>query len=387
VATKPNTINGKPPDAEAEQVKEQVKKQTRPSSLFAQHRLEDAIKVAEAIENANAGQPYPPTDVAIALGRSPGSSAFQVMLSSSLKYGLTTGSYKSDKIALTPLAQQITAPTSADERRRALVTAALTPTTFRRAFDYYKGKKLPDTQYLMNTFTREFGIPADHAETCTEVFRANLHYVGLLRQAKTGPWVSGDLDALTQETVDHQIEDGDEIEDAGSSDAEVSDVLTAPPITPQVSPEQPKRPQAIFIGHGPNKTPLTQLTAILDEYALPYRVAEYEPNAGRPIPQKVGDLMNECGAAILIFTADRELRDLDGNPVWLSSGNVSHELGAAAWAYDNRVVIFKEQGVDLPSNFSGIGYIEFEKDRLDAHAVELFRELVHFRLVKISVGE
>jgi hypothetical protein len=41
----------------------------------------------------------------------------------------------------------------------------------------------------------------------------------------------------------------------------------------------------------------------------------------------------------------------------------------------------------LASNFSGIGYIEFEKDKLAAHGLELFRGLVHFKLVKISVGE
>ena len=80
---------------------------------------------------------------------------------------------------------------------------------------------------------------------------------------------------------------------------------------------------------------------ILDEWGLPYKVAEYEPNAGRPISQKVADLMEECGAAILIFTADRELRTLEDEPVWLSSANVAHELGAASVLYSGKVVIFK----------------------------------------------
>jgi hypothetical protein len=97
--------------------------------------------------------------------------------------------------------------------------------------------------------------------------------------------------------------------------------------------------------------------------------------------------MDECGAAMLVFTADRELRDLDGNSVWLSSANVSNELGAATVLYNGRVVIFKEQGVDLASNYSGIGFIEFEKNKLSAQAMELFREVRHFGLIKISVGE
>lgn len=116
-------------------------------------------------------------------------------------------------------------------------------------------------------------------------------------------------------------------------------------------------------------------------------MAEYTANAGRPIPQKVADVMHECGAAILLFTPDEELRDLDGNPVWRPSENVGHELGAASILYDNRIVIFKEQAVTLPTNYSSIGYIEFEKNDLKAKAIELFRELIAFGLVKISVGE
>jgi hypothetical protein len=374
--------NGKAPNA-PETVAE-MKKATRPSNLFPRNTLEDALKVASAIEDANAGQPYPPTDLAITLGRSPGSSAFAIALSSSLKYGLTTGNYKSSRVEMTSLGQRITAPTSSDERAQSLVEAALKPATFSAAYEYLKSKKLPDAQHLSNMFHREFGIPKDLTESCAEIFRANLQFVGLLRQASTGLWVSADASNPSTSTIEDDLIVDD---DDGSSEIEpISEVPVEPP-TVRPEPEKPKRPKAIFIGHGPNKAPVMQLTKILDEYALPYKLAEYEPNAGRPISQKVADTMRECGAAILIFTADRELRDLDGNPVWMSSVNVAHELGAAAWQYDNRVVIFKEAGVDLASNFSGIGYIEFERDRLSAHAVELFRELVHFGLVKISVGD
>jgi hypothetical protein len=87
-----------------------------------------------------------------------------------------------------------------------------------------------------------------------------------------------------------------------------------------------------------------------------------------------------------VFTADRELRDADGNPVWLSSHDLAHELGAASVLYKGRIVMFKEAGVDLASNYSGIGYIEFEKGKLSAYAMDLFREIRHFGLIKISVG-
>ena len=38
----------------------------------------------------------------------------------------------------------------------------------------------------------------------------------------------------------------------------------------------------------------------------------------------------------------------------------------------------------LPSNFSSIGYIEFEEDAIGAKTAELLQELIGFGLVKIT---
>lgn len=62
-------------------------------------------------------------------------------------------------------------------------------------------------------------------------------------------------------------------------------------------------------------------------------------------------------------------------------------MGAASVMYDNRIILFKEEAVQLASNFSGIGYITFEKDNLDAKVNELLRELVALKILKLSVGD
>jgi predicted nucleotide-binding protein len=58
--------------------------------------------------------------------------------------------------------------------------------------------------------------------------------------------------------------------------------------------------------------------------------------------------------------------------IFRPSENAIFELGAASALYGSRVVIFKETGVTFPTNFRDIGYIEFDKDRLDAKVNELF---------------
>ena len=142
--------------------------------------------------------------------------------------------------------------------------------------------------------------------------------------------------------------------------------------------------QGIFIAHGKNKKPLEQLKRILDQFKIQYRVAVDEPNLGRPIGNKIREILKACNCAILIFTADEEFKDKDGNVIWRPSENVVYELGATAYLYDNRIVIMKEDSVDFPSNFRDIGYISFANDQLEAKAMEILRELIGFGIVKVS---
>src|SRR4051812_10922697 len=88
----------------------------RVTSDFPKHGMESAYRVAKVIDDLNGGKPLPPTDIAIGLKLSPGSSDFRVLLSSSLKYGWTVGSYRQDRISLTELGMRTLAPTSDDDR-------------------------------------------------------------------------------------------------------------------------------------------------------------------------------------------------------------------------------------------------------------------------------
>ncbi len=94
--------------------------------------------------------------------------------------------------------------------------------------------------------------------------------------------------------------------------------------------------------------------------------------------------MLQCGSAILIFTKDEQFKDEEGNPIWRPSENVVHELGAASFAYEDRVVSFKERGITFPANFESVGYIEFEEDSIEAKTAELLKELIGFGLVRIT---
>lgn len=154
-------------------------------------------------------------------------------------------------------------------------------------------------------------------------------------------------------------------------------------LTPGTAARRPSG-QGIFIAHGKNKKPLEQLKKVLEQFRIPYKVATEEPNLGRPISGKIREIMEACNCAILIFTADEEFKNAKGETIWRPSENVVYELGASGYLYDNRLVIMKEETVTFPSNFRDVGYISFEKDQLEAKAMDVLKELIGFGIVRVS---
>ncbi|MBV9868021.1 MAG: nucleotide-binding protein [Abitibacteriaceae bacterium] len=388
-------------------------------SEFPKHTLEEALRVPRVLEDRNGGQPLPPMELAGTLDLSPGNRNFQMLLSSSIKYGLTKGSFNGIQVSIEDLGKRIVEAKDNSAIQEVLIAAALKPPTFQAIYDYYKGKKLPEVPLFQNAVVREFNVPKEHAAKCIEVFNANMDYVGLIHVAGVGRWLkvtptplrkddselphdpfplNGEFNTNGVMTAnlgqDHSLNGTTTHNGVGNSGLSINNGLNENNATHlgysneslKQQNNTPTPANAIFVGHGKNHKPLEQLKEILSEYKLPHKVAVQEANSFRPISQKVADTMKECSAAILIFTADEEFHDAHGNSIWRPSENVVFELGAASALYGGKIIIFKEDTVHFPSNFRDIGYISFEKDALSAKVSDLFRELISFGLIKFTVG-
>jgi len=278
-------------------------------------------------------------------------------------------------------------PTEVDDDRAALRQAALKPTIAQQFYAKYDGAALPPANIAQNVLA-SFGVPPDRTAAVLELLLQNAMFVGFVKKIKDKDFIDiGSPISIVPETSVSEERDPAILATNVTDDSLPDEFLDAAEPADEYEPGHTKSPKnAIFIGHGGNRLPMEQLIKILNEYHIPHKQAVDEPNRARPIPQKVADVMGECGAAILVFTADREYFDSDGNSIWRPSDNVSHELGAASVLYGDRIVIFKESGIELPSNFSSIGYIEFEKDKLEDKGLELFRELVSMHILSVSVA-
>lgn len=360
---------------------EKLSQRGKIKSEFPKHTLEQTLRVPQAIEDANGGKPMPPLDVAQAIGVSPGSSDFRVLLSSSFKYGLTDGSYKSDRISLVALGTAIVAPSSPEESQKAKSKAGLSPTVFRQIFDYYKGKKLPEQKFFENSVVREFGVPKEHATTCVKVFLQNVQYLGMIRTLTSGQWLSADatLPDLKAETGAEEDTDGAARDDEDEEDVAKRVAGIEERIQEEVSKAVTEN-RKVFITHGKNREIVGQIKELLTYGKFEPVVSVERDTTSIPVPEKVFDDMRECSAGIIHVMSEGVLKDAEGKEVPRINENVLIEIGAAIALYRKKFILLVQRGVKLPSNLQGLYRCEYEGDKLDYEAtMKLLKTFNQFR--------
>lgn len=151
----------------------------KPGKSYPSVPLEKALQIAYQIKDKNGGNPWGPDQVAAAIGSSPKSSEFYYITAAARDYGITTGTRDTKEIALTELGKEIVyAPNPAAELAKK-VESFHSVELFRKVLTHYKGSDLPEMKYLGNTLHREFGVPPEHHEDFSKVFRDNTKYLGI----------------------------------------------------------------------------------------------------------------------------------------------------------------------------------------------------------------
>ncbi len=116
------------------------------------------------------------------MGKSPDSGASRQLITNSAKYGLTTGSYSAEQLALT--AEGLTAVADevspATQLRARFKLAVESNEIFKSLYETYLGNRLP-AQAVLADKARELGVPDDDVAECIETFTVNTKFVGVLR--------------------------------------------------------------------------------------------------------------------------------------------------------------------------------------------------------------
>lgn len=143
--------------------------------------------------------------------------------------------------------------------------------------------------------------------------------------------------------------------------------------------QQPVRatPKRVFITHGRSHDWRAVQAYVEKDAQLPTIELAQQPNTGRTVIEKLFDSAGDCDSAVIVMTGDDVMtgEDAAGEEV-RARENVLHEIGFFQGRYGrDRVVLLHEEGVNIPSNLSGVVYSSFPKGRVEASFHLLLREL------------
>jgi hypothetical protein len=91
------------------------------------------------------------------------------------KYGLTTGSYQAENLALTEAAKAIVGETRNRQAEFEQAIAGIAP--FKSLYERLRGKRVPALDVLEQQVT---GVPNDNRRECATFFLRNARYIGLV---------------------------------------------------------------------------------------------------------------------------------------------------------------------------------------------------------------
>lgn len=341
--------------------------------------LDEALRIPRGIFDQLGGSPSTPIEVGQVIGVQPTTGRFRNLAGAAVAYGITEGGAYADEIKVSDLGRRILKPTEEGDNLKASVEAILRPRITREFLTKYDGSPVP-RQEIGRNVVEGLGCPASRSEDVLKLILESARGVGVITEINGKEFISLRVKKSNQAVVESDFNQTTTLDE----DASVEAVVEKASSTEQSPNSQVILGKGIFIAHGKDKAPLAQLRKILDKFKVAYKVVSEEAHSGRAIGEKVRDTLKECNCAILIFTPDELLFDKDGNELYRPSENVIHELGAAAYLYDRRIVILKHKKIDLPSNVKEIGYIEFDDSGLEPKTMEILAELIELKLLHIS---
>jgi len=168
-------------------------------------KFEEVIELIKIIYN-KAGENNSIDALSSITGNSSSSSTFNKKLAAFRNYGVLN----IDKIgySLTELGIKIAKPESFDEQHEAIIQSFLNQENLRKIWESFKGKKLPQEEYLENSIQKIISIPAELKKDWAEYFVEAGRYAGLLEERETGSYqvLQGYIKSLNNNSIRTQDE-------------------------------------------------------------------------------------------------------------------------------------------------------------------------------------
>ena len=335
---------------------------TRLTRPYPTKLLQEVLPIAETIQRVNGGRPIPTDMLAKETETSRTSSAFIQKLSSSSKYGLTEGSHGDEFVQLTELGESITAPTSPEERANSIMQAAIHPDVFRKFYETYESKRMPDDVYSKSTLVRELGVREELTDECLHLIRRNGLYSEILSE-QSGYLVVGThgSEAVAEEST-------------GRTDS------------PTALPHDDRRTGQgeILLLSTPGDTTVESVFQLLDGLSVQIRSIPLDLNGGTLMPPDLTSALNAAAGCVYIWPAVGRPRDG-------GAGSLRDRALATAWGRGGGAGSLRDRA--LATAWATIGAIIYKLGRRVVVVVsssddpQTFSDLVMHNLTTVQVPE
>ncbi len=329
--------------------------------------LEKALKIATAIGENYGYKLSTPLQVAKALEVAPTTGGFKMLTGASIAYGLTTGGYNAEGIAITPLGMRIVRPTTEGDDLAAKREALLKPRIIREFLTRYDGAPVPKDAIGQNVLM-EMGVPKDKTSDVLKLILDGAGVVGFLQTIKDRKYVELEGTSIPQETPDpEEAEQGIDVTEptrtAALSLPTATQKSAVPALVARSVGATEVRAKRVFITHGRNRDLIEPIKKLLSLAELEAVVSVQTQTVSQPVPSKVMSEMRSCGAAIIHVDDERHIRGEDDTEHIVLNDNVLIEIGAAMAIYGERFILIVKEGLKLPSNLSGLLELRYKGDK------------------------
>jgi hypothetical protein len=345
--------------------------------------LERAIKIPAAIRDNYGYKPASPLQVAKALDVQPSSGGFRMLTGAAIAYGLTTGGYNADEIAITPLGLRIVRPLDEGDDMAAKREALLRPRVIREFLQKYDRAPVPKEGIAQNVLM-ELGVPSERALDVLQLILEGAQAVGFLQQIKDRAYV--ELGDTKSSNAGH--DESGERSSENASRATPPLLPGPPPVVSSPSPSklEDSRMKRVFITHGKNKDFIEPIKQLLSFGELEAVVAAENYTVSQPVPDKVMDDLRSCGAAIIHVDDGLHLVDKETNQHVMLNENVLIEIGAAMALFGKRFILVVKEGVTLPTNLQGLFEVRYTGNTLGDVTINLLKAINDMKKRPLPMG-
>ena len=360
----------------AEPAQSTMKKRTRVSRPYPQHRLSDVLEIAQSIQDNNAGLAFDRVRLAKSLGTTPSSSAFTMKLNSSAKYGLTEGGYSDPRISLTELGSR-----AAGADTKAQIEAVMGPDTFKKFYELLDGKKIPGPNEASGVIVDDVGIPEELASEFLGIVVGNGVLVGIVTEVRDSHYVSlAGLSDADEQPVDLQAEKESQ---PAREPARTAPENRAPHDTQPRADRGPGNGR-LLVAHSGAGAVADRIVRMLDDLSVPHGIVEIDPIDSSPLSAEWSSEIDKCGGAIVVMAGPSRVVSTPGVASSRSS-KMLLQLGAAVDRFKDRVVMVVGPDGDHFLQTARIQRVHVDGDDSGRFELDLLRGLLNAEMMVVSI--